>query len=213
MEGAFPTGYYCVTCGRVNVQRFLRHRFCESVKCKLSIDPQNEIGWTGSASFTRDCKISTATIVPDNKWAAPTTAEPATAFDDEACLYHYHMAVDDSSPSGADAWALSVRHLFNGSRVQKEGASALFEALQRDVRIERKIGGEVFSIPQVVQTDPALGRNGPRIWSQQARLVERALKTYFRDLGPLKVKTLRVHAWISDGKVRVVSGHCVPTSS
>lgn len=32
---AFPSGYFCRDCGRVNVQRFLRHRVCESAHCSI----------------------------------------------------------------------------------------------------------------------------------------------------------------------------------
>ncbi len=215
--GNFPAGYYCTACGRINVQRFLRHRICEGATCDSRTDPQRETGWVISAFSTRDRKVNSATVVPDDKWAAPTTAEPATAFDDGARLFHYHLAVGDSGPSagpsnlrpsgaGADAHAHahSVRHVFNGNRELLQGdASALFETLQRDVRIERSIGASAFATPQIESgDDPALGCNGRSVWDQQAAFVESALNTYCRDLGPLKVRALRVHAWISDGKVR-----------
>lgn len=227
--GNFPAGYYCATCGRINVQRFLRHRICEGAACDSRTDPQRETGWVISAFSTRNRKVNSATVVPDDKWV-PTTAEPATAFDNGARLYHYHLAVGDSGPSaapsnnrpsgsGADAHAhsheFSVRHMFNGNREQLQGdASALFETLQRDVRIERSIGTLVFATPRIEsRDDPALGRNGRGIWDQQAAFIESALSTYCRDLGPLKVRALRVHAWISNGKVRIPARASPPLRS
>ena len=215
--GVFPAGYYCTVCGRVNVQRFLRHRICEGAACDSRTDPQRETGWAICAFSTRDRKVNSATVVPDDKWAAPMVAEPATAFEDGACLFHYHMAIGDSGPSlapsifhpsgaGADVHTHthSVRHVFNGNKeLLQVGASALFETLQRDVRIERRIGASAFATPQIESgDDPALGPNGRGIWDQQVAVIEGALSSYCADLGPLKVRALRVHAWISDGKVR-----------
>ncbi|KAI9440990.1 hypothetical protein H4582DRAFT_1940796 [Lactarius indigo] len=209
-SGNFPVGYYCAVCGRINVQRFLRHRVCEGTACDSTTDPQRETGWVISAFSTRDRKLNSATVVPDDKWTAPTTAEPATAFDDGARLFHYHLAPRDSGPSAApwnllpsgNAGTVDVRHMFNGNRELLQGdASALFETLQRDVRIERSIGASAFVTPQIESgDDPALGRNGRCVWDQQAAFIEGALSTYCRDLGTLKVQALRVHAWISVGK-------------
>ncbi|KAH9018000.1 hypothetical protein EDB84DRAFT_663186 [Lactarius hengduanensis] len=208
----FPVGYYCTVCGRINVQRFLRHRVCEGTACDSRTDPQRETGWVISVFSTRDRKLNSATVVPDDKWTAPTTAEPSTAFDNGARLFHYHLAVYDSSPlvtpsnllPSGGAGTVDVRHVFNGNRELLQGdASALFETLQRDVRIERSIGTSVFVTPRIESgDDPALGRNGQSVWDQQAAFIESALSTYCRDLGPLKVRALRVHAWISVGKVR-----------
>lgn len=216
-SGNFPVGYFCATCGRVNVQRFLRHRVCESSACNAKVDVRREIGWVIGALSTRDRKVNSATISPDDKWAAPTTAEPAIGFEDGTRLFHYHSAAPptssgDSSPSVAsgsrsiadDPNLLSVRHIFNGNRAPLQaGASALFETLQRDVRIERSIGTTVFSTPVFESgDDPALTRNGRSVWDQQAAIIEGALRAYCCGLGPLKVHSLRIHAWVSDGKVR-----------
>ncbi|KAH9053244.1 hypothetical protein EDB87DRAFT_278365 [Lactarius vividus] len=204
-SGNFPVGYYCTACGRINVQRFLRHRVCEGSGCDSKTDPRRETGWVITAFSTRDGKVNSATVAPDDKWTAPTTAEPAAAFDNGARLFHYHL---DSGPSVIPSNLLpsggtvDVRHVFNGNRELLQGdASALFETLQRDVRIERSIGTSVFVTPQIESgDDPALGRNGQSVWDQQAAFIENALNTYCRDLGPLKVRALRVHAWISVGK-------------
>jgi hypothetical protein len=225
--GNFPVGYFCATCGRVNVQRFLRHRVCESAMCKAKMDMTKEIGWVIGALSTRDRKVNSATISPDDKWAAPTTAEPAISFEDGTRLFHYHLAASPtlSDDSGAPiasgsrsiidhSKSLSVRHIFNGNRAPLQaGASALFEALQRDVRIERGIGTTVFSTPLFESgDDPALPRNGRGVWDQQAEIIEAALRTYCCELGPLRVHSLRTHAWISDGKVGPVrrAGATVP---
>ncbi|KAH8997097.1 hypothetical protein EDB86DRAFT_924465 [Lactarius hatsudake] len=210
-SGNFPAGYYCTVCGRVNVQRFLRHRVCEGTACDSRTDPQREIGWVISVFSTCDRKLNSATVVPDDKWTAPTTAEPAAVFDNGARLFHYHLVVYDSGPSVAPsnllpsggAGTVDVRHVFNGNRelLLQGDASALFETLQRDVRIERSIGSSAFVTPRIESgDDPALGRNGQSVWDQQAAFIESALGTYCRDLGPLKVRALRVHAWISVGK-------------
>jgi hypothetical protein len=216
--GYFPIGYFCATCGRVNVQRFLRHQVCESATCSAKVDLKREIGWVMGAFSTRDRKVNSATISPDDKWTAPTTAEPAIGFEDGARLFHYHLAAatptlsDDSSASIAsgsrsivdDSNSLSVRHIFNGNRAPLQaGASALFETLQRDVPIERSIGSTVFSTPLFESgDDPALPRNGRGVWNQQADIIEGALRAYCCDVGPLRVHSLRIHSWISDGKVR-----------
>jgi hypothetical protein len=205
--GVFPAGYYCKTCGRINVQRFLRHRICEGTACDSRADPQTEsgwaLGWALNAFSTCDRKVNSATVVPDDKWAAPTIAGPETAFDDGASLFLYHLAAGDSG-ADADAHPHSVRHVFNGNKdLLQQDATALFETLQRDVRIERCIGASSFSTPQIESgDDPVLGRNGRSIWDQQVAVIESALSKYCHDLGPLKVRALRVHAWVSDGKVR-----------
>jgi hypothetical protein len=202
----FPTGYYCIACGRINVQRFLRHRFCEGAVCNSRTDAQGETGWAVSA-FSISKRNRSATVFPDDIWAAPTTIEPAIAFGDGARLFHYRLDVGDSGSSDpGNAGAHSVRHVFNGNEECLQGdASELFETLQRDVRLERSIGTSVFATPQIELDDPALERGIWRsIWYRQAaEIVENALRTYCRDLGPLKVWALRVSAWISDGKVRI----------
>lgn len=213
--GNFPVGYFCATCGRVNIQRFLRHRICESAACNTKTDLAREIGWVIGAFSTRDRKVNSATISPDDKWAAPTTAEPAVGFENGTRLFHYHLTSGDSGAlmasastsanrSNVETNPLSVRHIFNSNRAPLQAsASALFETLQRDVRIERSIGATVFSTPLFESgDDPALRRNGRGMWDQQAGIIESALSAYCRDLGPLKVHSLRIHAWISDGKSR-----------
>ena len=212
--GNFPAGYFCATCGRVNIQRFLRHRICESVACSTKTDLTREIGWAIGAFSTRDRKVNSATISPDDKWAAPTTSEPAVGFDNGTRLFHYHLASGDSGAliassstsanlSNVETNPLSVRHIFNGNRAPLQTtASALFETLQRDVRIERSIGATVFSTPVFESgDDPALRHNGRSLWDLQAGIIEGALGAYCSDLVPLKVHSLRIHAWISDGKV------------
>ncbi len=213
--GNFPVGYFCATCGRVNVQRFLRHRICESATCSTKTDMTRDIGWVIGAFSTRDRKVNSATISPDDKWAAPTTAEPAIGFDDGTRLFRYHLASGDSGASMASTSTsanrssvetnpLSVRHIFNGNRAQLQAsASVLFETLQRDIRIERSIGATMFSTPVFESgDDPALRHNGRSMWGLQAGIIEGALGAYCSDMGPLKVHSLRIHAWISDGKVR-----------
>ena len=217
--GDFPVGYFCATCGRVNVQRYLRHRICESTICNTKMDTTREIGWVIGAFSTRDRKINSATISPDDKWAAPTTAEPAVGFDDGTRLFQYHLAIPTASGdsgtsitlastsdnrSNVETNPLSVRHIFNGNRAPLQAsASELFETLQRDVRIERSIGATVFSTVFESRDDPALRRNGCSIWDLQAGVIEGALRRYCCDLGALKMQSLRIHAWTSDGKVRL----------
>ncbi len=221
-SGNFPVGYFCAACGRVNVQRFLRHRICESAACSTKTDMTRKIGWVIDTLSTRDRKVNSATISPDDKWAAPMTAEPVVDFEDGTRLFHYHLASVDSGDLTASAEAgrsnvetnpLSVRHIFNGNRAPLQAsASTLFKTLQRDVQIERSIGAMVFSTPLFEsRDDPALCRNGSSMWDLQAGIIEGALSTYCRDLGPLKVHSMRIHAWISDGKVRPPPGsvaHC-----
>jgi hypothetical protein len=147
------------------------------------------------AFSTRDRKVNSATIAPDDKCTAPTTAEQPISFEDGTRLFCYHLATDSNS--------LSVRHIFNGNRASLQvGASALFETLQREVRIGRSIGATVFSTPLFESgDDPALSCNGRGVWDQQAGVIEGAMKAYCHDLWPLRVHSLRIHAWISDGKV------------
>ena len=202
-SGIFPTGYYCTACGRINVQCFLRHRICEGKACNSTTDPQRETGWAINALFTQN--LNSAKVAPDDKWDPPWTTEHTTAFEDGARLYWYQLAaVGDSCASPAP---LSARHVFNGNReLLQRDASALFEMLQRDVLIERRIGVSVFATPQIeIGSYSALGPSGHRIWDQQATLIESALSRYCHDLGPLKVQALRVQAWVSDGKVRTYS--------
>ena len=224
--GNFPVSYFCATCGRVNIQRFLRHRICESATCSTKTDLTRDIGWNIGAFSTRDRKVNSATITPDDKWAAPTTAEPAVGFGNGTRLFHYHLASSGSDAlmasgstlanrSNVKTNPLSVRHIFNGNKAPLQTrASALFESLQRDVRIERSIGATVFSTPEFKSgDDPALRGNGRGMWNLQAGIIEGALSAYCRDLGPLKVRSLRIHAWISDGKVRPMPGPAWPLTA
>ena len=222
-SGNFPVGYFCATCGRVNVQRFLRHRVCESTACGAKVDPERDIGWVIGALSTRDRKINSATIAPDDKCAAPTIAEHPIGFEDGTRLFCYHLAAAprpsgnshspiasrrrskvESDDEDDDSNSLSVRHIFNGNRASLQaGASALFETLQRDVRIERSVGATTFSTPLFESgDDPALSCSGRRAWDQQAGMIEGAMRAYCCYLGPLRVHSTRIHAWISDGKVR-----------
>ncbi|KAH9166656.1 hypothetical protein EDB89DRAFT_2002227 [Lactarius sanguifluus] len=194
-SGSFPVGYYCTVCGRINVQRFLRHRVCEGTACDSRTDPQRETGWVISVFSTCDRKLNSATNRPP-------------AFDNGARLFHYHLAVYDSGPSvtpsnllpSGGPGTVHVRHVFNGNRelLQQGDASALFETLQRDVRIERSIRHCRHSSlhRSNPETTPRSARNGQSVWDQQAAFIESALSTYCRDLGPLRVRALRVHCHI-----------------
>jgi hypothetical protein len=179
MTGVFPAGYFCTVCGRINVQRFLRHCRCENATCTSRKEPQRETGWAASALSTRDPKVYSATFAPSDIWDGNYVSERGTAFEDGTSLYHYRLAIDDSTPSaypsilhpscaGADTHAHSVRHVFNGNKESLQGdASALFETLQRDVPIERSISSSVFATPLIEsRDDPALGRDGPSAWDQ-----------------------------------------------
>lgn len=196
VTGNFPVGYYCSMCGRLNVQRFLRHRICEGALCNSREDAQRESGWATGPIYTR----RSATV--EDTWMAPTINKAAIAFDDGVCLFHFHLAttVHDSGLS-----VVSVRHVFNRNTELLQGdASLLFKILQCDIHIERSIGESVFSTPYIKSgEDPVLGHNGHSIWEQQAALIESALSTYCNDLGPLKAQVLRVQAWASPSKVCV----------
>ncbi len=56
------------------------------------MDMTKEISWVVGALSTRDRKVKSVMISPDDKWAAPTTAEPAISFEDGTRLFHYHLA-------------------------------------------------------------------------------------------------------------------------
>ena len=211
--GTFPTGYYCKTCGRINVQRFLRHRICEGTTCLSRIDPDRETGWAINVSnIVWDRKASSARIVPDDIWTDPTTLESVTAFGDGTYVYHYFLAavpsaasLDLHSGAGADTHGCFVHHVFNGNSASLQaGASSLFEIVQQDVRIERKMSVAVFTTPLIESgSDAVLGRRGHSIWNQHTVFIEGALDMYCREIGPLKVRAWRVHAWSSGGNVRI----------
>ena len=211
--GAFPAGYYCKTCGRINVQRFLRHRICEGTTCLSRIDPDRETGWAINVSnIVWDRKASSARIIPDDIWTDPTTLQSVTSFGDGTYVYHYFLAAFPSAASlglhsgaGADTDGCSVHHVFNGNSTSLQaGASSLFEILQQDVRIERKMSMAVFTTPLIESESTAvLGRRGHSIWNRHTVFIEAALDMYCREIGPLKVMAWRVHAWSSGGNVRI----------
>ena len=198
-EGSnFPTGYYCALCGRVNVQRFLRHRLCEGATCKSRTDQEGATGWAVDASSCSTF-IRSATMYPDDRWDESTTELSVTPFGDEMRLYHYRLR--DSDSGSLNLGMCSVRHVFNGNREWlQEEASALFEMLQRDVRFERSIGALAFTGPQIELDDPAPRDDWHTKWH---KIVENSLRTYCHELGPLTVGAMRMSAWVSDGKVRI----------
>ena len=36
---SFPRGWLCATCGKVNFQKAMRHRYCTSIACKVGLQP------------------------------------------------------------------------------------------------------------------------------------------------------------------------------
>ncbi|KAI0262368.1 hypothetical protein BC834DRAFT_396278 [Gloeopeniophorella convolvens] len=216
-SGNFPAGYYCMQCGRINVQRFLRHRDCGNASCTSRSDSHKPTSWVVSAFSTRDRKINTATFFPDDKWAAPVTASRTRQFEDGMSLHHYKLgtkllandpssAVADSDVSDTDEKMPSVFHIFNGNAPRlQERPSELFETFQREIRFEREPGATCFSASH----GPSKDATTCSVWDQQTEYIESALKQYCPNLSNLKVDGLLIRAWNSDGKTFRPTATCL----
>ncbi|ETW78537.1 hypothetical protein HETIRDRAFT_386703 [Heterobasidion irregulare TC 32-1] len=125
---AFPSGYFCHNCGRVNVQRFLRHRACESAHCSVlrsraTMDQSvggdslesgvKEIrddgqGWMMDVMAVRNPRLTYVCLFPDNMCLEPAVSLLRQDWGDGMRVFWYglpslsslsqHMSLDGQVP-------------------------------------------------------------------------------------------------------------------
>ncbi|THH18929.1 hypothetical protein EW146_g2157 [Bondarzewia mesenterica] len=255
---SFPSAYFCAKCGRINAQRFLRHRACESVRCRTSRreGERDEAGWVSETIDVRNPRLTYVCVYPDNLCVEPgelrlrqdwadgmrvfwyglssssvrspaSTSPPAPPISEITGSLSRLPSPSPSSPSGAanptsltsadllGADAPLVRHVFtaNLSKLQRE-PSEIFEMIQREVKLERAVGGAVFSLtvdfPSSSSSLPIgeSGRSGggveglPKNVLKAKGLMEYLARTYGEDSGASGMVRLTVRAWVGALKTR-----------
>ncbi|KAI0311791.1 hypothetical protein OF83DRAFT_721224 [Amylostereum chailletii] len=209
-EDAFPHGFYCPACGRLNVQRFLRHRACESTRCRPAGGPSTvpASGWSFPVGLIRDARHMEPSIFPDFSHVEDVRVQSAEK--GELQLYRYMLpppplkTEDDSTAPSNRVDGPVIQHLFTGNnRRYQEVPDMLFEQLQLDVRLERKLGEAVFS-DAVESFDGEANSNGPAaacyegIRSFAVEMVQGNILGYER----CKLGKLSIRVWVTEGKSR-----------
>ncbi|KAF8141332.1 hypothetical protein EV363DRAFT_1391802 [Boletus edulis] len=129
---SFPRGWFCKSCGMINIQVFFRHQICQSTRCRSTRDKRIPPGKVDPLSSLRDPHQSSTLIRPTND--IPSVVVPDS------------VAWDD----GMQSWIYSVKngvtlcHVFTGNQEHlQEDATALLEKIQCEVLLRK----EDFSSP------------------------------------------------------------------
>lgn len=149
-DNHFPAGYFCFECGRVNAQRFLRHRVCESLHCqrrrhlrnhavvdtqqtseneKGNAETQEGEGWLWNASSARDCRLK--------DWYDKETIRPPKAeeWKDGVKMFSYDLPSLSTHSTGSTANSgsstPSAPHLVSSVPVASSSAVVMGHGLQQ----------------------------------------------------------------------------------
>ncbi|KAG8221190.1 hypothetical protein J3R82DRAFT_2755 [Butyriboletus roseoflavus] len=124
---SFPRGWFCKSCGMINIQEFFRHQICQSTMCGSTRERRVPRGKADSLSNLRDPYQSSTFI-------RPTINIPSVVVSDS-------ITWDDEMQS----WIYGVRdgvvlcHVFTGNQEHlQEDATALLEKIQCEALLRRK---------------------------------------------------------------------------
>ncbi|TFY60561.1 hypothetical protein EVG20_g7371 [Dentipellis fragilis] len=217
--GVFPSAFFCAHCGRLNPQRYLRHRRCvcrgpredpNAMHVDDGGEDENEAaegGWALSAGEVRDACRTAACAGPDDAWNAEAGVQRGqTGLGAVGGRRVYQYAFEMGESGNAEGGVVS--HLFtaNMGAVQAE-PNALFMDIQRKVWLERELGGVVFEkefsgvaladegcgVPECIRTTASLlmrSVEGCPIRESDAHIATR--KWSF--------ERMCVQAWVAEGK-------------
>ncbi|KAI0041834.1 hypothetical protein FA95DRAFT_650231 [Auriscalpium vulgare] len=206
---------------------------CRPAPALQSPRPAESEGWAVEAECVRDARgVAPCTFV-DDACAHGTAALPVSVHDDDMRVFGYCLAGpiqaansvllaanvgeevgqpknEDGEPppmsllGSLEAWHLFAWHLFtcNDYGLQ-EDASALFEGIQRHVRLKRQLAGACFSSEIAVSTDAPPEGDGLALCAGQIKnFVESRLSAYLEELGSLRVQKIIARAYVNAGKCR-----------
>ncbi|KAA1470060.1 hypothetical protein DENSPDRAFT_835764 [Dentipellis sp. KUC8613] len=214
--GVFPPAFFCSHCGRLNPQRYLRHRRCtcrgprdDSMRVDGG-DDENEAskdGWALSAGAVRDaCRTATCSG-PDDSWNAEAGVQRRSVGQDAVGgrrVYQYAFEMEDAG--NADGGVVS--HLFTANMGTAQAVpNALFMDIQKKVWLERELGSVVFEkefsrvalegegcgVPECIRTTADLLMQSVEECSVGESDVHGTMREW-------SLERMHVRAWVAEGK-------------
>jgi hypothetical protein len=145
----FSRGWYCINCGKLNKQIYLRHRMCSSTSCQVTpillasycyadmttrksnaAKASSAIGYAVRLEFAREHSQALPSVAPGNL-VPKTVPTNGSAWADgmHTCCY----AINDM---------VEIKHVFTSNRPNlQEEANILFREIQLHVELRRQVKG------------------------------------------------------------------------
>ncbi|KAI0032983.1 hypothetical protein K488DRAFT_70225 [Vararia minispora EC-137] len=224
-EGLVP-GFYCTKCGRINWQRFFRHRKCATTSCG---GPGSEKGLSVQSELVRDPKVLGKIIFPDDSWVPSILVESFLRDGMRTVCFQVPEGaeIDVVSPPptpdvGASPASVSSRlepapfppphstrnilhefqHIFtcNLEPLQRK-ASQAFEQIQRDILLERTLDNRVFAASG---SYPSFHHDGATALALDvtSQLIIDRIHVYGQGHERYEIQRLSLKTWESKGKAR-----------
>ncbi|KAF8888100.1 hypothetical protein BD779DRAFT_1525594 [Infundibulicybe gibba] len=209
-DTAFPRGWYCDTCGKINFQVMLRHRNCSSSFCRTK---PPSLGFALGLATVRDPQDSLILFSPHNTYP-PGVVETTTKWDDGSSTITY-TAPTANVP-------LTVQHIFTCNiPILQEEPSGLFQAIQTDIKLSRSSGDASpyfacsVGLKKVVDGVVYSWRSAPRCLNDVRDFLHFRGHAYGeKDQTVSFINSLQIFAWVTSGTRRGTDlldakNHCV----
>ncbi|KAF8655945.1 hypothetical protein AX16_002852 [Volvariella volvacea WC 439] len=143
-DEAFPRGWWCERCGRLNQQYMMRHRECLSLVCR------DQMVWKGYAlplEMMRESKDTHAINVPYSTIPKKVVGVEVVRWSDHMQTLSYDLdgARGENGDGGSgEGQGRVVKHIFTGNlRELQVEATQFLTSIQEDVKLRRPIGDTV----------------------------------------------------------------------
>lgn len=156
-DANFPSGWFCMNCGRLNPQVYFRHRLCLSKSCKVLLKNGYLLCFAENTRW-QDKPLRRGYALELQKIRQPQDAMPfATPIQ---CPPLTSPHIDDSGTTTYDyssvfAVSILIKHIFTHNRTNlQQDATRVFRDIQTDVLlVQRSLGLPPFSILAILCTD------------------------------------------------------------
>ncbi|KAF8550734.1 hypothetical protein OG21DRAFT_1513652 [Imleria badia] len=190
---SFPRGWFCKSCGMINIQVYFRHQICQSTACRSTRDKRIPPGKIDSLSSLRDPYQSNTLIRPTNDAPSVVVCDSIT-WDD-----------------GMQSWIYSVKngvilcHVFTGNQEHlQEDATALLMRIQCDILLRKDDPPSPYFTHSTRLSHPSDGSETmvPGGTPDCVRIAYYALCDFVNRYGEMdkpRFGEVRIQAWVTSG--------------
>ncbi|KZV65074.1 hypothetical protein PENSPDRAFT_756805 [Peniophora sp. CONT] len=203
-ESNFPHGFYCRTCGRINVQVSLVRQDCLTATCAASTPASTAPATAAQWVPARTCVFAMA----DSAWVPAVVTRVLKLNGMSTRTY--------SVPNGADIYApppegtalhMTATHIFTSNMPERqEQPSALFETIQQCIPFQRSKTEFSFFASTTFppsESDVQNRANEVNAFALASRLIRFRVAQYGDGVGTLETKKLTIKTWIAMKDSRV----------
>ncbi|KAH0836906.1 hypothetical protein J3R83DRAFT_8721 [Lanmaoa asiatica] len=193
---SFPLGWFCKSCGMINIQEFFRHQICRSTMCGSTREKRVPQGKADSLSSLRDPYQSSTLTQPTNYFPSVVVSDGITWND------------------GMQSWTYNVRdgvilcHVFTGNQKHlQEDANALFERIQCEVLLRKEDPSSPYFTHTTRLSHPSDGSEAtvPGGTPDCVRIAYHTLCEFVHRYGEMdkpRFREVRVQGWANSGSKR-----------